>query len=131
MIDKAATAGFSEYDEFKGKTPPGSRPGGISTSQSPTGYPNEKATYTPPGAAPAAYTGAGLANAQAQPPTMQPVQQSSTVQGERRPSASGSGGQKKFWMRVITAAEVIGTSIEATTANLIESTTSAASTAAE
>ena len=128
VIDKAATAGFAEYEDFKGKTPPGSRPGGSSTSHTNNGYPNEKASYTPPGAAPPAYTSAGLANAQNQPLAGQ-SQQPEQGQGERRPSASG--GQKKFWLRVITAAEVIGTSIEATTANLIETTTSAASTAAE
>jgi hypothetical protein len=130
VIDKAATAGMNEYDDFKRSTPPGSRPGGSSTSYNNNGYPNEKATYTPPGAAPPGYTAGGPGQPQDQNQGDYSTQ-AGYDQGERRPSTSGQKPQKKFWLRVITAAEVIGTSIEATTANLIESTTTAASTAAE
>lgn len=46
------------------------------------------------------------------------------------PTAGPSKPQRGFWNRVFTAAEVIGTSLEATTSSLVTSTTNAASTAA-
>jgi hypothetical protein len=99
---------------------------------------NEKAAYNAPGAAPPAYTSTGsapvgMSNEKPSLSRLEPTPHSSPQTMASSPSsASGSGrAQKGFWTRVFTAADVIGTSIEATTANLIESTTSAASVAAE
>lgn len=125
-------AGFQEYDELRGKTPPGSRPAGAQSGS----YPNEKATYNAPGAAPPAYnsTGAAPVGIPGEKPSLSRLETPPQYQQATSPPNSASSSarpQKGFWTRVFTAADVIGTSIEATTANLIESTTSAASAAAE
>ena len=125
-------AGFQEYDELRGKTPPGSRPAGAQSGS----YPNEKATYNAPGAAPPAYnsTGAAPVGIPGEKPSLSRLETPPQYQQATSPPNSASSSarpQKGFWTRVFTAADVIGTSIEATTANLIESTTSAASVAAE
>lgn len=55
---------------------------------------------------------------------------SPTAQRPQGGQTGPSKPQRGFWNRVFTAAEVIGTSLEATTSNLVTSTTNAASTAA-
>jgi len=132
VIDKAAVAGFQEYDELRGKTPPGSRPAGPQGGS----YPNEKATYNAPVAAPPAYTSAvaapvGIPGEKPSLSRLETPPQSQHMASPPNSASSSSRPQKGFWTRVFTAADVIGTSIEATTANLIETTTSAASAAAE
>jgi spartin len=115
VINKAATAGFQEYDEFKRtNTPPGSN------------LPSRRSSMVSGSGA-----GSGSASGQAQgymDDKSPPSPPSYTAQGNETPPPAKK--QKGFWLRVLTAAEVVGTSIEATTANLVESTTSAAATAA-